>query len=218
MSTRSVSRSLKTIKPKADLPQRSVHPTRDKLLEAVVHLLETNLPQAITSEMVLKQSGISRGSMYHHFHDFAELLEIAMILSFAVNVDRSIAALTGVLLSATKKADIYSGMEKVTAATQGPGLRAVRFQRARLISFSEDNPRLSKSLAVEQQRLTDAITDLIREAQIRGWMNTAFDPHAAAVLIQAYTLGKIVDDISLTPMPEDAWNALIVRLIQKVFG
>ena len=218
MSTRSTARSLKTIKPKADLPQRSRHPTRDKLLDVVVALLETHLPQAITSEMVLKQSGISRGSMYHHFQDFAELLELAMVHSFAVNVDRSIAALTSVLLSATKKADIYTGMENVTAATQGPGLRAARFQRARLISFSEDNPRLSKSLAVEQQRLTGAITDLIREAQMRGWMNKTFDPYAAAVLIQAYTLGKIVDDISLTPMSEEAWNSLIVRLIQKVFG
>jgi AcrR family transcriptional regulator len=218
MSTRSTARSLKTIKPKADLPQRSRHPTRDKLLDVVVALLETHLPQTITSEMVLKQSGISRGSLYHHFQDFAELLELAMVHSFAVNVDRSIAALTSVLLSATKKADIYTGMEKVTAATQGPGLRAARFQRARLISFSEDNPRLSKSLAVEQQRLTDAITDLIREAQMRGWMNKTFDPYAAAVLIQAYTLGKIVDDISLTPMSEEAWNSLIVRLIQKVFG
>jgi AcrR family transcriptional regulator len=212
------SRPLKTVKPKPELPHRSTHPTRDKLLASVVVLLQTHLPQAITSEMVLKHSGISRGSMYHHFKDFAELVEVALVQAFAANVDRSIAALTAILVSAQKKADIYTGMAQVTAATQGAELKPIRFQRARLIAFSEDNPRLAHALAVEQQRLTDAITDLVREAQMRGWMNKEFDPQAAAVLIQAYTLGKIVDDIALVPMSDAAWNSLINRLIERVFG
>lgn len=212
------SRKISTITPLRPPSKASVHPTRDKLLATTVELLKQHLPQSITSEMVLAASGISRGSLYHHFEDFAELLEVALVDAFAASVDLSISALTGALMNAKKKSDLFAGLFKVTEHSQGPELQAVRFHRARLISFSEDNPRLAMALAKEQQRLTDAITDLIREAQARGWMNKQFDARAAAVLIQAYTLGKIVDDVVENSMQPDDWNNLINRLIQKVFG
>ena len=79
-------------------------------------------------------------------------------------------------------------------------------------------PRLAARLAGEQARLTDALADLFRLAQSRRWMSRRFDPHAAAVLIQAYTLGRIVDDVVGSPMDPDAWNAIVNQIVDRVFG
>jgi len=68
-------------------------------------------------------------------------------------------------------------------------------------------------LAVEQQRLTDALADLIREAQAKGWGSTDFDPHVIAVFVQAYTLGRVLDEISESPIDNDQWVALIDHVV-----
>jgi len=49
-------------------------------------------------------------------------------------------------------------------------------------------------------------------------MNCEFNAQAAAVLIQAFTLGKIVDEIVERPMDTEAWNRIISRLMRQVFG
>ena len=44
-----------------------------------------------------------------------------------------------------------------------------------------------------------------------------FDAHAGAVLVQAYTLGMIVDDFVENQMDPEAWYDLIDKVVDKVF-
>ncbi|OYU12390.1 MAG: hypothetical protein CFE38_07925 [Comamonadaceae bacterium PBBC1] len=210
-------KKISSLRPPMATPKSGSHQTRDKLLAATLDLLLTHLPQNITAQMVLEKSGISRGSLYHHFEDISALLEVALVESFAKTVDKSLIKFENIIKKAKNREEMLLELTKVTDATQQKSLRAIRFQRARLIVFSEDNPRLATALAVEQQRLTDTIADLIGMAQERGWMFTGVDARSAAVLIQAYTLGMIVDDIVQEQMTQENWSALIHRLIQQVF-
>lgn len=212
------SRKISTVKPQAPTVKSGSHPTRDKLLAVTVELLQTHLPQAITAQMVMDQSGISRGSLYHHFEDFSALLEVALVETFAGHVDKSLAHFSQILEQANNREEMLFELAKVTAATQQKSLKPIRFQRARLIVFSEDNPRLAAALAKEQQRLTNAITDLMREAQNRGWISPDIDARSSAVLIQSYTLGMIIDDIVPEQMSQDAWVHLINKLISNLFS
>jgi hypothetical protein len=81
--------------------------------------------------------------------------------------------------------------------------------------MAEKNEKFRRELGKVQSGLTDLFTQQFQEAQNRGWFNKSFDPRAAAVLIQAYTLGKIVDDVVDNPMEADAWNALIGLIVDK---
>lgn len=197
---------------------QGIHPTKELLIETVVGLLDHKGPDEITSDEVLEVSGISRGSLYHHFEDFPQLMAAAHAARFTVGVDQSIKALTAVLTSATDRRSLLAALHKVTVATQAPERAALRFERARALAMAGHDPRMREMLAAEQTRLTDALTDLIREAQERGWYRREFDPRAAAVLIQAYTLGKVVDDVAEEPMDPQAWNDLIDQVIERVFA
>ena len=55
--------------------RHSVHPTKTHLIETAVALLEEKMPHEIAVDEILEKSGISKGSLYHHFEDLAELLE-----------------------------------------------------------------------------------------------------------------------------------------------
>jgi AcrR family transcriptional regulator len=192
-------------------------PTKEKLLQTALNLLETHFPENITGEMLLEKSRVSRGSLYHHFLDVSDLLEQALVRKFSAQVDANIEALSNMMAMSKSAAEMYDALCVITDITQAPENKRSRFVRARLIGFAEDNDRLLQRLGAEQKRLTDALTGLFTTAQERGWMNKSFEPKTAALFVQAYTLGHVIDDISIDHIDQDSWNELIKRVIKQVF-
>jgi hypothetical protein len=121
------------------------------------------------------------------------------------------------LAAAKTREELLIGLKKVTRLTQNPEYATTRYSRARAIASVEHSPRFQKALAAEQARLTDALIDLIEEARNKGLYARDFDARAGAVLVQAYTLGKMVDDFVDQPMDPEAWYSLIDKLVEKVF-
>ena len=194
-----------------------MHPTRERLLLTTVELMDTENPEKVGVEMVLEKSGISKGSLYHHFEDFPSLLEAALVYRFHRVVDSSIALIANTVATATTREEFFADMEKVTAITHSREMTAIRFERARALGHAGTSERFREALGVEQQRLTLAFTDLVREAQNQGWVTSDIDPMAAAVFIQAYTIGKLIDEVTAEPVDEQEWLKLIHRMVERTF-
>jgi AcrR family transcriptional regulator len=194
-----------------------IHPTKAQLIRTTAEILESKLPQNIAVDEILEKSGISKGSLYHHFEDLGELLEAAQVARYAAWVDRSIEVLIALISTAKTREDLVEGLRKVTRLTQDPAYASTRYSRARAITNAEHSPRFQKALSQEQDRLTEALVDLIEEARNKGLYAKDFDARAGAVLVQAYTLGKMVDDFVESPMDPEAWYQLIDKVVEKVF-
>jgi AcrR family transcriptional regulator len=197
---------------------RSPHPTKERLITITMSMMDGDRPDKVHIDEVLLQSGISKGSLYHHFEDFSELIEAALIRRFSILVDASIGLLEKVVHDSTDREEFMAGLRYVTRATQDPSLSANRFERARALGMAGSNLRFRSALAVEQDRLTGALEDLFRESQNRGWLSTKFNPHAGAVMIQAYTLGQVINDVSDNSYNNDDWVALIDLMMDQVFS
>jgi AcrR family transcriptional regulator len=198
--------------------KRVQHPTRERLIEVAVELLGTKGPGEINVDEVLSISGISKGSLYHHFTDLADLVDEALAYRFAHYVDLSIASILPIVAEAKSREEIFKGIALITEATQSPDFRPNRIERVQTVGRAARNPHLQELLNAEQRRLNGALADLIREGQIRGWFSREFDAMSAAVLIQAYTLGRALDDITEPHLDPHKWTSLIHRLVEKTFG
>jgi len=194
------------------MPQ-SIHPTKARLIDTTAELLETQFPEAIQVDEILEKSGISKGSLYHHFEDLGELLEAAQVHRYAKWVDRSIGLIVPVLSAAKTRDDIIEGLRQITTYTQSPDYKATRFSRARTLANSETTVRFQRALGIEQDRLTTALEDLVQEAKNKGLFRAELDARVVAVFIQSYTLGKIVDDIVPMPMRQENWDEFIVNML-----
>lgn len=186
-----------------------MHPTKVKLLDTVVQLLDEHPVEAITLDQILEISKVSKGSMYHHFHDFDELIEFAEVKRFSSYVDLSIFKLTQAIMHANSIAELREELHKVTVATQNQHLEVLRMDRVSAIVRTAKSERFRKALGEEQQRLTDGIKEIVELGQDRGMVRRDFDARAISLLIQAYTIGRIVDDIVVEKVDQDAWIFLI---------
>jgi AcrR family transcriptional regulator len=196
----------------------SLHPTKRALVVTVLEELKSKKASDLTSESILEKSGISKGSLYHHFEDFDDLIETAEVIRYAAYVDQSIHILTKVFQSAKNRDEMVAELKQVTRFTQSPDLMPQRMDRATSISLANANPRMMKKLNVEQDRLNEALIDIFREARDRGWINKEIDLHAGALFIQAYTLGIIINDVSGKKVDNKAWTDLIDLFTTKIIA
>lgn len=194
-----------------------MHPTKAVLVKTVVELLNSQLPGEIHADHVLEISGISKGSLYHHFEDLGELIETAQVYRYSKWISRSVEMMTEILPKAKSTAELRAALMEITKLTQAHDLAKFRLERARTLSSAEGNPRFQKALSAETDRLTDSLEDLCREVIEKGWFRKELHPRALAVFIQAYTLGKLVEDFSPNRVSEKDWNALIDGIVGNYF-
>jgi len=197
---------------------RSIHPTKEKLIETMISLMDEHALASILVDDVLRESNISKGSLYHHFENFDDLVEAALIARFAAGVDSSIYLVSEAVNGAKSSEELLEKIVLVTSATQGRTRSKFRLERARVIGLSVNSPKLLESLEREQHRLTTAMADIFREGQEKGWVSKAFDAKTIAVFLQAYTLGRVIDDVAGKEQQIDSndWNNVVNTAIKAL--
>ena len=192
--------------------------TRHNLIQATSELMDLHAIEDISAAMILERAGASKSSMYHFFDDFGDLLDETYVVRFGENVRVSIVVIEKIIARSTTKEEFFVALDRLTASTQDRGLASLRFSRARELARSERNEKFQKSLGKLQQQLTDSLTSAFQTAQDKGFLNKDFEARTGAVFIQAYTLGRIVDDITETHMNDADWEKLIGRIAREVLG
>ena len=113
--------------------------------------------------------------------------------------------------------DLVNFLKQVTRETQKSEQLAIRYARVQAIAMASQSDRMKKKLGAVQERLTESLEDLFREAKERGWAKEGMNPRAVAVLVQAYTFGHVVDDFTPEHMEIEAWYRLIDQVVENVF-
>ncbi len=193
-----------------------MHPTKGLLLDTAISLIDEFGPQGFTVETLLEMSKISKGSLYHHFHDFSDVIEQAQVARFSRYVDQDIMLLVGLLKSATSREDLETKFSMIVQGAGLPGRDAARSDRAAILGMARHSKKFAEGLVVEQQRVTDVLTDIAREMQERGWINKDLDAAVLATFVQAYSMGFVLNDNTTNPISIERWSAFISLMLSKV--
>lgn len=186
---------------------------RDKLILAVSGLLENHHPSELTTSMILKAANVARNTLYLHFEDLANLLETVLLQIFSQSVEANIHLAKKLVENEHYKSDFIVKLKDLVHETQGSNRRAARFARCRLVAYSESNPRLATLFAAEQERLNLEFEKVFEIMHRKGWLRDHVDPRTAGILVQAMTLGKVIDDVSIKSMPDSQWGELFYAVV-----
>lgn len=187
------------------------HPTRKRLVDATAtHIRETRTDD-VDLDAILKEVGVTKGSLYHHFSSVNDLIIAALLEIFSSGVAETIQWFSSMREECSTADDVRERIRFIMQQTQAPERVWVRAQRARILSLSATNPDLGEKVAAMQKQLTDAGTEVMADFQSRSWLREDIDPRALAVFMQAFTLGRIVDDVldDAHQMDPDAWTNLV---------
>jgi AcrR family transcriptional regulator len=201
---------------KASDYRNQLHRTAELLIATALELMESKPVDKVTVEEVLNTSGVARSSLYHHFEDFHHLMEMALIRRFTKDADAAIAQ----LLTTADDTDSFDKAREVihewSHFIQHVGRRQNRMARIVAIATADRNERFRDMLSKEQQRITDGYAEAFRIGQERGWINPRLTPVFLATLLQAYTVGRAVDDVSATSLSNEEWLSGI-DILQDTF-
>lgn len=189
------------------------HPTRLRLIQAAAQSLTERNSDELDVDAVLAAVGVTKGALYHHFDSVGELSMAAHVHIYTSIIDQDIVGLQSLLDECHSTAELRERIAAISRIPNDPIRRANRLRRARILSLIPDDPSLAAQLAAEQTRLTDAFSEVIRVAQVRGWFRPHLDAHALAVFIQAYALGRLVDDVAVDHMDTDAWSKVVDHVV-----
>lgn len=193
----------------------NLHPNARKLLDTTVELLENTPIERVTLAAVLEHSGVSNGSLYHHFEDFQDLVEWAVVVRFTKGLQDSLAAIAA-LLESTDAADYRIRTEAVIHTFHAQNRRPYRLARLETLGALRGRPRLAERIGRAQFESTKKQADYLAEFQRRGWMRDDFEAGAVSAFMTATFIGRVADDISDEPVDADEWSRVAMAALSRI--
>lgn len=195
------------------MKEEKLHPTARTLIDTTLVLLETHAVNEVTLEQVLEKSSISVGSLYHHFKDFSELMDFALVEKYTQFTKVNVEGMAHVLEISKNAKDYHDKILKLLEFTHSASNSDLRKMRAYILSQATIRPDLGVLIREVQSDLTHKLGEIIGQAQKRGWIQPVIKPVILATFIQAYGIGRIVDDLANPHMDNDEWIAFLQHVI-----
>lgn len=191
------------------------HPTARALVDVTKELLQTVHMDDLSIAMVLENAGVSHGSLYHHFSDFAELVETAVVERYDATLAQSLEAVRQ-LADCRDAAEFRRRAEDLIRELHAQQRRPARLVRLEALGASVQRPRLAERLAESQSRNMQEQALAFADYQSRGWMRADLDPSAMSTFMMSTFLGRTVDDMSATPVDADKWVETVLEAARAV--
>jgi AcrR family transcriptional regulator len=193
----------------------ALHPNAQKLLDAATELLEQSPIEQISLAQVLQRSGVSNGSLYHHFEDFRDLIEHAVVVRFTKGLNDSLAAIAS-LRDSTDARDFRARVENIILTFHDQNRRPFRMARLETLGALSSRPRLAERIGRAQFESTMKQAEYLAEFQQRGWFRSDLDAAAISTFMTATFLGRVVDDITDEHIDPDEWSRVALTAFRAI--
>lgn len=182
-------------------------------IDATVELLDELPERRVTFEAIRLRSGVSQGSLTHHFGSRAGLLAAAHVERYARSCRQDAAFLgrfAGTFTDAhTFAATMIAMIDDMLSAER----RQVRWTRMSAIAAALPDPTLEATLRHSYTGLTDRLAAIIDDATASGVLAPDADVRTIALLVTMHAQGLVLDDLVGADVSLAAWNHLQVRFV-----
>ena len=161
-------------------------------------------------------TGVNYGSVYHHFGSREGVIDAAYNQLFRDLVQRDIDELSNV---SRQSADIDEFLIRIQPLigllSAGEDRRRSRAMRARIVAAALTRPELAALIGATESRLTTELCDVMSMGQDRGFVRKDVSAWSLAVLIQAVVFGRVLDDITTSPVEQEDWDFTMNTLFRS---
>jgi len=175
-------------------PQDRAKQTVRSVIDAAVAILVAEGETAVTIDRVARETGLSRGAIYHHFDDRDSLVRAAQFDRLTQQPLGDIAALRAAIRATNTREEFAALVGLLALAICDQSRHPVRVVRAGVMAASAAHPDLEHALRRLETSVADDLADVLREGQERGLVTRAVDAAAIGALIEAVAFGLLIVD------------------------
>ena len=180
--------------------------TTRRVLEVAIDELEVNGPAKFNLDRVLATSGVSRGSVYHHFGNRAGLIMAVELHRLQKNLQANDLALRDVLSKVSSPADAYTILELGLTLAASEQQKVIRQERFTSFAAAKHAPAIRLGLQELQKKAEREFSTTLRLARDMGFIDPVEPIEGTANFIQGFLLGRMVVDVLDSPEAEVQWR------------
>jgi AcrR family transcriptional regulator len=169
-------------------------------------------------DRVLRLSGISRGSVYHHFGSRDGLLSTLELETSLTRTLEELALVRQLVEAATTRREMLDTFAIGFSAGDNAATRQRRLRRIASIAASEKNRALTQALHDAQIVGTEEFVSIIRLAEQKGLVQLSSSAEGTAYLLQSMLLGRVLVDISASTEAQEKWMQSTLVAIKALLG
>ena len=192
-----------------------MHKTKRALINAVLQIMDGVPSTPVSMADVLEATGLTSGAVYYHFDDFPDVIDHALVDIYSSYTQNGIAGLAEIISQSSSVDEAKDALAKLIQVRHGDTQAKLRAAVAWIAAQATFQPSLQEKLGPAQLEMTKQISATISAGQDKGLVRKNRDPYALAVFIQAYALGRIIDDLAGRQMHSQAWTDLVAALVSE---
>lgn len=188
---------------------RSQH-TIQVAIEATDRALSRGGEAAVRIQEISSETGVSIGSLYHHFGDRDGLIRAAYVERFAKGVRDDLTALKAWSFELQSKEQISEQYEKLIEFLKRHFETQSALDRAAIVGNTAGRPELHAALAEVQHELTQSLAEVMQTLKERGLLKEFLDPYAAASVVLGLLFGRVIAELDSRPFNEHDWSRAVL--------
>lgn len=180
--------------------------TKRALLDAAIADMEATGEASIRITKILKESGVTNGSLYHHFGSREGLVREAIAERFLGSVSE------GLIVFAERVAKVRTSEEMFTLFRQEllrigtPEVKLQRTRRMTALAAALPRAELLERVITDQGGYFDGAADALSRLQDRGLIKADLDVRAFAAWFLGLSLSRLLSDIDPDLDPDTEWS------------
>lgn len=198
--------------------QARAESTVSTVIEATIRAIEVGGEASVRIDDILNETGISKGSLYHHFGGREGLIAAARVTQFSRFVEEDARQVRESLLQTKNLQEFIMVTSTLVQIGSSAERERARLNRLSVISSSYGRPELREALAVQQHTHTETIAEAVRYGQSKGWIRSDVDARALSVFVQGYNLARVLLDLDTEPVSMADWEHVVRVALGSFFN
>lgn len=196
-----------------DAKQQRGRDTIDAVLTATAKVLSKQGEGKVRIQEISSQTGVSIGSIYHHFKNREGLILAALVDAFSKGFRRDLENMVNWLDSVNEIAQLTQDTDRIRGLIDKHWAEADALHRISILGSVQGRRELKAALTKVQTELFDRLAQSIERLQGLGFIKSNLSTRAVSVHGIGMILGRAISEIDATPVSSSEWNQVVLEML-----
>ncbi len=197
--------------------QERAKDTIEQVLVAADAALRDGGEASVRIQEISTNTGVSIGSIYHHFGDRDGLIRAAYVNRFEASVKEDIRRAKTFMERMHSVEEMGQHYDEMIEFLNNHFLMFPAREQANVLGNTAGRPLLRDAIVEVQNELTDGFTEVMQLLHDRKMLKPHLTPRAAAVMALGMLHGRIIAEFDRTPVSDQEWNQAMLSAFGGLF-